>query len=108
MRPRRHSIFPPLVILLMIAASLIFFLPAAVSMNSQTPFAASQETASTRTVIGSSEAAVAPETLGGITAHPGNGGIVPAIKNEKGSLSLKTAAIVGTSAAGLAAVLVRE
>jgi len=86
MRHGRHSFFPPLAMLMMIAASLIFFLPAAISMNSQAPFAASEATA---------------------TASA-NADDLAAIKNEKGSLSLKTAAIVGSSAAALAAVLVRE
>ncbi len=87
MRPYRHSYFTPLAIFVMMAASLVFFLPAAISMNSQNALSTAQGNAP------------APDVM----VYKWNDGDPMADKKEKGSLPLRTAAIIGRSAAGIAA-----
>jgi hypothetical protein len=90
--PRRCPIFGPLVGFVVIAASLVFFLPVAISMNTQGTLPRGAE---------SSALSIFPST--GQQDHLLNRtpfmaeGRVSSSTNKKGSLSLKTAAMVGSS-----------
>jgi hypothetical protein len=90
--PRRYPIFGPLVGFVVIAASLVFFLPVAISMNTQGTLPRGAE---------SSALSIFPST--GQQDHLQYRAPFMAektdlsAKSKKGSLSLKTAAMVGSS-----------
>jgi hypothetical protein len=89
--PRRSPLFAPLVGFVVIAASLVFFLPVAISMNTQGALPQSDA---------NSASSIFPPT--GQQDHLLNRtpfmaeGRVSSSTNKKGSLSLKTAAMVGS------------
>jgi hypothetical protein len=123
MKHWRHNTTIPSAMFLMACASLIFFLPAAISMNAPAPTDISDGFSSKRNLYGPSEQLAIPATVGGdpitnenapITRNGAYEGILPsseklvdtpAAENKKSSLPLKAAAIIGSSSAVAAAFL---
>ena len=123
MKHWRDNTSIPSAMFLMTCASLIFFLPAAISMTAPTSTEISDGFSSKRNLPGPSEQLAIPATVAGdsvvnkntpITPYGAYEGILPssekmvdtpAAENKKSSLPLKTAAIIGSSSAVAAAFL---
>ena len=95
MKNRPNNISVLLTLFLMIAVLLVFFLPAAISMNTSTD---------EKTIPDINSSVYHSGSWDGIPLQ--NGVQTSSLKNEKGSLSLRTAAIVGSSAVDAAAALI--
>ena len=118
-KSKHHIISIPSAVILMACASLVFFLPAAISMNVTAPSDITDVASvkidlhqATELTVGpnaeSSEEETIIPTAGQNTYHDARrlpDGDSPDIRNYKGSLSLKTAATIGASSAVAAAFL---
>jgi hypothetical protein len=110
----QDHISPPLAVFLVIGASLVFFLPSAISMNTQGPFVISGQSGLKNDPIDSTASAL-QRNPGASQSRLDSKDVTlridptPAstLENKKGSLPLRTAAIVGSSAAAAATVCIR-